>query len=182
MSDELCQLWERYHDRDLSQSEAAAFELHLTTCAECRSSLTHLENLEADILAAWCLHTKHADAPRLSMEPASLPRRRSTFWSQPMYSKQTLIGVIVAISVLIALFANSLRTNQPPRYSDHYQPPIKSQGPAAEPADQTLPETNLPEIHVTFSEPTVGSKVITLPSFSYVHVFPTVERIAKPYD
>lgn len=183
MSHSPCEDWERFHDRELEPSEQAAFVEHLPNCDDCRSRLQGLEQLEADVMAAWCLFDDESEAPPPTNGRVSLATSSDGRYFHRRLVNHVIVCVTVASVLALVIVSFNYLTQDRAEQNIVQRPSLGTGHPQANSVIDNQPSSQpLPDVLVTFTDPTDGVKVITRPTFSYVHVFPTVTRTSIQPD
>jgi hypothetical protein len=178
-----CQDWEAFYDRELNASDHAAFVAHLPSCCTCLDRLLRLEQLETDVLAAWCLFSEEETGTAVVPTFGSLPTVESTRRSRSRWV--TYVGVVAAMAAAGLLVLPGSPFELVPRTQDlsvETKPPLDKPAPLEVLPQQQVTAGPMSDVQINFTAGTDGMKVVSRPTFLYVHVFPTVKRIPIQRD
>lgn len=183
MSPNPCENWEAFHDQALDAADHAEFADHLPMCSACKARLQRLEQLEADVMAAWCLFSDEATGAA-NVQKVDLPSSpNQTPVSRRRWAVDVGLGAALAGIGLVVVWGIQIGSNPLPQQSALETQPSPAEAPIVESRSEQLGTVGtLPDVRIAFKEGTDGLKVLTRPSFSYVHVFPTVRRVPLPQN
>ncbi|MBL8889046.1 MAG: hypothetical protein JNL67_03650 [Planctomycetaceae bacterium] len=183
MSRNVCQNWEAFHDHELGAADQAEFAAHLPSCLGCQTRLCQLEQLDADVMAAWCLFGGEAtDASNVQRVDMFNSAHRGRLWRR-RWATYLGLGTALAGIGLFLWWGSQFGSDLPQTQSTARTVPQPEELLGADSTPREMIDAvPIPEVQIAFTEGTDGIKVLTRPSFSYVHVFPTVRRLPNPQN
>lgn len=206
MTDQICDRWEDYYDGEMSFAEQQEFEAHLPQCPGCILLLQHTARLDSDLLEVWALGQEfptpaNVKGPVINSEnpnPESSgskgfavtsaldesPSIRSRRFAQRLVATVVVLAGTVLLSLTIFALLRE-PTNSLASREQAEQPQIAS--PELAENLGSLPETLVSPIQTSLvkfeaSKPTILGKQVTTPSFTYITLYPQVERVDPQSD
>lgn len=206
MTDQICDRWEDYYDGEMLPAEQQEFETHLPQCPACILLLQHTASLDSDLLEVRALGQEfptpaNVARSRINGEnpnPESIGSKRfavtsaleksSSIRSRRFAQRLVATVAVLAGTVLLSLTIFALLrepTNSLASREQAEQPQIAS--PELAENAGSLPEKFVSPIQASLvkfesSKPTIVGKQVTTPNFTYITVYPQVERVDPQSD
>lgn len=200
-----CLQWESYHDNELDEGQREQFENHLQQCVACQTRLEQIAQIESDLLAILYLRDEllgpepeptanlilddvGSSARSLrdklpigqsNSEFHDLGQRRSIATRLP---KRFGVALAIVASLTIIVIGLGWHFSKPGPTHVHMKqfPEVVDPRERESHIHRVETEAASPiEVLYHFDRPTIANRSVSTPRFTYIEVYPQVERIDR---